>query len=166
VELPSIPDLPIEPIEAYTFHAEYLKEQRTRELYQPQTRDRLLSGRNIPASTYVEARRHIDRLRLEIRDTFSKVDLLITPTTPELPGTIEDARKPLQEPGPPFSIRNTRPFNVYGLPTISIPCGFSKTGLPIGLQISGPPLTEMNVLALARAYEERTDWHKRRPSLP
>lgn len=165
VQVPTIPDLPIEPIEAYTFHAEYLKAERTRALYQPQTRELLLSGRDMPVSTYVEARRHIDRLRREVQDLFSTVDLLIAPTTPELPGTIEEARKPPREQGPPFSIRNTRPFNVYGLPTISIPCGFSKTGLPIGLQISGPPLAEMKVLALARAYEERTDWHNRRPLL-
>jgi aspartyl-tRNA(Asn)/glutamyl-tRNA(Gln) amidotransferase subunit A len=60
---------------------------------------------------------------------------------------------------------NTRPFNGYGWPTIAIPCGFSKDGLPIGLQISGPHFGEINVLALANAYQEATDWHKRRPPL-
>jgi aspartyl-tRNA(Asn)/glutamyl-tRNA(Gln) amidotransferase subunit A len=60
---------------------------------------------------------------------------------------------------------NTRPFNGYGLPTISIPCGFSKDGMPIGLQISGPRFGEVNVIALAYAYQEATDWHKRRPPL-
>ncbi|HEV3200438.1 MAG TPA: amidase [Bryobacteraceae bacterium] len=60
---------------------------------------------------------------------------------------------------------NTRPFNGYGLPTISLPCGFTKDGLPIGMQISGPHFGEMNVLALAHAYQEATDWHKRRPPL-
>jgi len=60
---------------------------------------------------------------------------------------------------------NTRPFNGYGLPTISIPCGFSKEGMPIGIQISGPRLGEAKVLALAHAYEQATEWHKRRPTL-
>ena len=60
-------------------------------------------------------------------------------------------------------IRNTAPFNVYGLPTISIPCGFTSSGLPIGMQISGPRFGEAKVLALAHAYEQATDWHTRRP---
>jgi aspartyl-tRNA(Asn)/glutamyl-tRNA(Gln) amidotransferase subunit A len=60
-------------------------------------------------------------------------------------------------------IRNTAPFNVYGLPTISIPCGFTSSGLPIGMQISGPRFGEGKVLALAHAYEQATDLHTRRP---
>ena len=60
---------------------------------------------------------------------------------------------------------NTRAFNAWGLPTISVPCGFSKDGLPIGLQIAGPMFAEANVLALAHAYQQATDWHTRRPGL-
>ena len=60
---------------------------------------------------------------------------------------------------------NTRPFNGYGLPVVSIPCGFSKAGLPIGLQIAGPLFAEARVLALAHAYQQETEWHKRRPTL-
>ena len=60
---------------------------------------------------------------------------------------------------------NTRAFNGYGLPVIAIPCGFSKEGLPIGLQIAGPLFSESSVLALAHAYQQETDWHKRRPGL-
>lgn len=60
---------------------------------------------------------------------------------------------------------NTLPFNVFGIPTISVPCGFTRGGLPIGLQISGPPLGEAPVLALAHAYEQATEWHLREPSL-
>jgi aspartyl-tRNA(Asn)/glutamyl-tRNA(Gln) amidotransferase subunit A len=95
------------------------------------------------------------------------VDLLITPTIRELPWTIEDelgraanARPRNPKPG------NTRSLDDYGLPTITRPCGFSKTGLPIGLQISGRNLGEINALALAHAYQEATDWHTRmRPPL-
>jgi len=60
---------------------------------------------------------------------------------------------------------NTRPFNGYGLPVISLPCGFSKDGTPIGLQICGPRFNEVSVLALAYAYQQSTEWNKRRPPL-
>ena len=73
------------------------------------------------------------------------------------PGGGAAARNP--KPG------NTRSLDDYGLPTITVPCGFSKSGLPIGLQISGPNLAEVNVLALAHAYQQATDWHKRKPPL-
>ena len=62
-------------------------------------------------------------------------------------------------------IRNTVPFNAYGIPAISVPCGFSREGLPIGLQISGRAHGELDVLALAHAYEQATDWHERVPRL-
>jgi aspartyl-tRNA(Asn)/glutamyl-tRNA(Gln) amidotransferase subunit A len=88
------------------------------------------------------------------------VDLLVTPTTAVPPPTIEEAVRL----GIELEMnRNTAPFNVYGLPTISIPCGFTSSGLPIGMQISGPRFGEAKVLALAHAYEQATDWHTRRP---
>jgi aspartyl-tRNA(Asn)/glutamyl-tRNA(Gln) amidotransferase subunit A len=62
-------------------------------------------------------------------------------------------------------LRNTRPYNAYGLPTISIPCGFTKAGLLIGLQIAGPHFGEGRVLAFAHAFEQAMDWHKRVPAL-
>ena len=66
---------------------------------------------------------------------------------------------------PEVSARKTLPFNLYGIPTISVPCGFGSSGLPIGLQISGPSLGELDVLALAHAYEQATEWHERRLAL-
>ena len=63
------------------------------------------------------------------------------------------------------NIQNTSPFNVFGWPTISIPCGFTASGLPIGLQISGPPGGDAVVLQVAHAYEQATEWHKRRPKI-
>lgn len=62
-------------------------------------------------------------------------------------------------------IVNTASFDIYGLPTITVPCGFSESGLPIGLQISGNHFAESTVLALAHAYERATSWHMRRPPL-
>jgi len=60
---------------------------------------------------------------------------------------------------------NTRPFDTFGIPAISVPCGFTKAGMPIGLMIAGPHFNEGKVLALAYAYQQATDWHKRRPML-
>ncbi len=60
---------------------------------------------------------------------------------------------------------NTAPFDVYGIPALTLPCGFSKNGLPIGLMIAGPHFSEAKVLALAYAYQQATDWHKRKPEL-
>jgi aspartyl-tRNA(Asn)/glutamyl-tRNA(Gln) amidotransferase subunit A len=61
--------------------------------------------------------------------------------------------------------RNTMPFNVLGLPGISVPCGFTGDGLPVGLQIIGKAFDEAGVLRIAHAYEQATDWHRRRPPL-
>jgi aspartyl-tRNA(Asn)/glutamyl-tRNA(Gln) amidotransferase subunit A len=106
-------------------------------------------------------------VRRTVSHVFAEVDLLITPTTPVPPITIEEASN-MPPPPPPGEVwlRNTRPFNAYGLPTISIPCGFTSAGLPIGLQIAGPRFGEGNVLAFAHAFEQATDWHKRAPTLP
>jgi aspartyl-tRNA(Asn)/glutamyl-tRNA(Gln) amidotransferase subunit A len=89
---------------------------------------------------------------------------LITPTTRLMPYSIEEARKrDMGQIAAEPTLSNTRPFNVFGLPTISVPCGFAKDGVPIGLQISGPAWSEARVLALAHAYEQATEWHKQHP---
>lgn len=66
---------------------------------------------------------------------------------------------------PTSGCSNTAPFDVYGVPALTLPYGFSKDGLPIGLMIAGPHFSEGKVLALAYAYQNATDWHKRRPNL-
>jgi aspartyl-tRNA(Asn)/glutamyl-tRNA(Gln) amidotransferase subunit A len=63
-------------------------------------------------------------------------------------------------------IRNMTPFNTWGTPAISMPCGFTRKGLPIGLQLVGPSGGEARVLQLARAYEQATDWHIQSPATP
>jgi aspartyl-tRNA(Asn)/glutamyl-tRNA(Gln) amidotransferase subunit A len=62
-------------------------------------------------------------------------------------------------------LHNTKPWNFPGLPTISVPNGFTRTGLPVGMQITGAPGGEATVLRLANAYEQATEWHKRKPNL-
>jgi aspartyl-tRNA(Asn)/glutamyl-tRNA(Gln) amidotransferase subunit A len=66
-------------------------------------------------------------------------------------------------PFPVAAIMNTAPFNLTGTPAVSVPCGFSPAGLPIGLQLAGRPFDEVTILQAAHAYEQATDWHKRSP---
>jgi aspartyl-tRNA(Asn)/glutamyl-tRNA(Gln) amidotransferase subunit A len=82
-----------------------------------------------------------------------------------MPTTIVNAEVPSTETGAESSARNTAPFNIFGIPTISVPCGYSRLGLPIGLQISGPRLGEPAVFALGHAFEVATRWHLERPPL-
>jgi aspartyl-tRNA(Asn)/glutamyl-tRNA(Gln) amidotransferase subunit A len=163
VQLPAFEPGPLVDAEAYAYHAAYLA--KTPELYQRETRERLETGAKVTTQTYIQNRRNLDRLRREVRGVFADVDVLVTPTTPVPPATIAESVPPPTEPGSRSLLlgRNTRPFNAYGLPTISVPCGFSKMGLPIGLQISGPHLGEAVMLAVAHAYEQATEWHRRRP---
>ncbi|MBI3698297.1 MAG: amidase, partial [Acidobacteria bacterium] len=82
------------------------------------------------------------------------------------PRTVDAAikREESDKPRNP-ELENTGQFNVYGIPAISVPCGFTSGGLPIGLMIAGPRFSEGKVLALANAYERATEWHKRKPPL-
>src|SRR5262245_58204239 len=142
VQLPAFEHRPVVDAEAYSYHAAYLA--KTPELYQRETRERLETGAKVTAQAYIQARRDLDRLRRDVRGAFADVDVLITPTTPLPPATIAESLPPPAEPGSRSRLwgRNARPFNAYGLPTISVPCGITKAGLPIGLQISGPALSE------------------------
>jgi aspartyl-tRNA(Asn)/glutamyl-tRNA(Gln) amidotransferase subunit A len=165
VQLPAYENLPVLAAEAYAYHLPYFS--KTPDLYQPLTRARIESGAKISAAAYIQGRRELNRLRRAVQETFTTSDLLITPTTPVPPATIDEAKLDVPPVGNvPSSLRNTSPFDIYGLPTISIPCGFTSAGLPIGIQISGPHLGESQVLALAHAYEQSTDWHTHRPKLP
>ena len=162
VGLPPRPEGTPVRVEAYEYHSDYLDNKR--DLYGPITLGKILRGADVPATDYAALLYQLELSRKSIARVFDEVDLLITPTMAQLPVTIETALESDAEVGPTL-IRNTAPFNRYGIPTISIPCGFSREGLPIGLQISGRALGELDVLALAHAYEQATDWHKRMPPL-
>jgi aspartyl-tRNA(Asn)/glutamyl-tRNA(Gln) amidotransferase subunit A len=163
VTLPDIPSLPILGTEAHAYHAEYLA--KSPDLYQPATLRSLQGGGRVATPAYIHARRHLDRLRRVVQNVFSTVDLLITPTTPVPAPTIEEIQGAKRPKGSPGLLRNTTRFNVYGLPSVSVPCGFTSAGLPVGLQISGPNWSEAKVLALAYAYEQATPWHRKHPDL-
>ncbi len=113
----------------------------------------------ITPERYAELKRELTAHRANIAKAFSDVDLVIVPTLPGLPLRIEDATDPFALNACTFS------FSIGGLPSISIPCEFSQSGLPIGLLIGGPPHSDARVVALARAYQSKTDWHLRRPQL-
>ncbi len=145
--------------EGFAFHAARVRE--TPQLFQPPVLGRLRGGEAVGTATYIDRRRELDQVRRAAPGLFAHVDLLVTPTVPLLPIPIAEAQD--DEAGTALYARNTRPFNAYGLPAVSVPCGFAKNGLPIGLQIVGPPWGEESVLRLAHAFEQTTDAGKRRP---
>jgi aspartyl-tRNA(Asn)/glutamyl-tRNA(Gln) amidotransferase subunit A len=160
-EVPFTTDRSLQNAEAYAYHRKWIAE--TPELYQAETLRRLRGGMNI---NHIESlRREQQKIRHEISSVFDRVDVLVTPTTPIPPPTLAELQEhpDMLRPREILLLRNTRPANVWGLPAISLPCGFTAAGLPIGLQIIGPAWGEARVLQLAFAYEQTTAWHKRKP---
>jgi len=164
IEAPASSDTTVLRAEAYAYHQENVG--KTPELYQPETLRRIRGGAEVTMAAYIQARRQVDQFRRAVRKTFEAVDLLITPTTPVPPFAISELLADMENLRAKeiLTLRNTRPFNILGLPTISIPCGFTKAGMPIGMQITGPPGGEIEVIRLAHAYERETEWHERRPA--
>jgi aspartyl-tRNA(Asn)/glutamyl-tRNA(Gln) amidotransferase subunit A len=163
IEVPT--DRTLQTAEAYAYHAKFVS--RSPELYQAETLRRIRSGEEISADEFEKRRREQKQIRSSIHKAFEKVDALLTPTAPvPAPAIDELKRNPeLLRPCELLLLRNTRPVNVWGLPAISIPCGFTSAGLPVGLQIIGPHWREDRVLQLAYAYEQATQWHRHNPKL-
>ena len=127
---------------------------------------------DVKPEAYAEARRQVDLVRREIKTVFQTMDLLVTPTMKIPPATIAASLKAAAPPpatpaqnGGGGNSGNPWAFDVYGVPAITLPCGFTSAGLPIGLQISAAPFAETTMLALAHAYERATEWHTRRPTI-
>jgi aspartyl-tRNA(Asn)/glutamyl-tRNA(Gln) amidotransferase subunit A len=150
--------------ESYAYHEELYLRGAGR--YQIPTRRALQNGANLKAADYIHARWKLDLLRRTIDDAFDSFDLVVLPTRRRTPRTIDASikREESDKPRNP-ELENTGQFNVYGIPAISVPCGFTSGGLPVGLMIAGPRFSEAKVLALASAYEKATEWHKRNPPL-
>ena len=159
LEVPT--DRTLQSAESYAFHAE--NAAKSPELYKPETLRRIRNGEGVSAGEYIQRRRELEEARRGIGQIFKEVDLMVTPTIPVPAPAIADLRADPEalRPAELRLLRNTRPFNVWGLPAISVPCGFTQSGLPIGLQIAGPHWREDLVLRLAHAYEQATAWHKR-----
>jgi aspartyl-tRNA(Asn)/glutamyl-tRNA(Gln) amidotransferase subunit A len=153
IELTVPTDRSLQAAEAYAYHRKQIAE--TPDLFQPETLRRLRSGENVSAADYIRQLRELAEARRKIGDIFAHVDLIVTPTTAVPAPAIDDlkANPDALRPAELRFLRNTRPFNVWGLPAISVPCGFTRAGLPIGLQIAGPLWREDLVLQLAYAYE-------------
>ncbi|MGE0406758.1 MAG: amidase [Candidatus Korobacteraceae bacterium] len=165
VEVPVDADRTVQACEAYAVYSSRWEEV-VRDC-DPQTVARLQTGVEVTATQYILKKRELDLLRREAERAFADVDVVLTPASP-VPAPRRDdlMASPAQlRPQELVLLRNTRPFNVLGTPAISVPCGFTPQGLPVGLQISGPPGGDAVVLAVAHAYEQATGWNRRMPEL-
>ena len=152
--------------EAAAFHEPWLVSRP--QDYGLDVRSRLEVGRTVLATQYINAQRARGLIRDDFVKALERVDAIVTPTVPlvapyigvdsvEIEGVVSEVRA--------AATRFTSPINLTGLPAISVPCGFSALGLPIGVQLVGRAFDEATLLALAHAYEASTEWHLRRPPL-
>ena len=156
IGLPVDSDRTVAKCESWVYHAPYVASSSN--LYQPETLRRIRTGQEVTAAEYISKWQELQRLRREASSYFKDVDLILTPTVPfSAPSFAELEANPEQlRPTELALLRNTRPFNVLGLPAISVPCGTTSDGRCVGLQIAGKPWDEISVLRLAHAFERQT----------
>ena len=124
-------------------------------------RSRFLMGGLFSSGDYVQAQRVRNVLNREFAQVLETVDLIASPTMSNPPGRFDEATSMGNSLRPSF----TSPFNMTGMPAISVPCGFTPSGLPVGLQLAGRPFDEPTILRAAYAYQQATPWHTRRPNI-
>jgi aspartyl-tRNA(Asn)/glutamyl-tRNA(Gln) amidotransferase subunit A len=137
------------------------------DLYSPTVRSRLEAGGKLPATEYVQAQRLRCAFSEGMRALMQRVHALALPTLPILPPRIDQLDQPVRLGGSDFDVssallRFTFPFNMTGQPALALPCGFSASGLPIGLQLAGRHLDDATLLRIGYVYQQATDWHTRR----
>ena len=156
LELPVNEDRTVFLFESHAYHLD--KIASSPELYDPETLRRVRVGDEITEAVYRSALLELQKTRHEIVGKIREVNVLITPTTPIPTPRISDLTEDISRlrPAEIVLLRNTRPMNVWGLPAISVPCGVTSQGLPIGLQIAGAPGKEGTILRAARAFEQLT----------
>ena len=152
--------------EAAAYHEPLLKKHWDR--YSTAVRHRLLPGLAVTGPMYLIGQRARALLMARARGALEEVDLLLAPTTPVAAPLLDE--EAVNFNGRSESVVNiltrlNRPFNVTGLPAMSVPCGFTRTGLPVGLQLAGRAWDEATVLRAAFAYEQATEWHVTRPPI-
>ena len=141
------------------YHSQLILEKKDQ--YDPSTLAQIAIEKKPSSKDYIIEKNKLDDDRMNIsKQLFQNIDVLILPTTLSPTLKIEDART---KGNFALSSANTSPFNYYGLPAISIPCGFSKNGMPLGLQIAGPRWGESKVLDVAQKYQKVTRWHLKHP---
>jgi aspartyl-tRNA(Asn)/glutamyl-tRNA(Gln) amidotransferase subunit A len=131
-------------------------------------RVRLEAGMFIPATDYVQALRARTLFDRQSLDLFRNVDVLVSPTLPVAAFEIGLSKVKVGEAVTgviSLLTQFTRPFNLNGFPAVTVPCGFTEEGLPMGLHLAGKPLEEEVLLRVAHAYEQATEWHRRRPPI-
>jgi aspartyl-tRNA(Asn)/glutamyl-tRNA(Gln) amidotransferase subunit A len=139
--------------------------------YSNSVRYRIEGGLYLPAVDYIDALRLRTVMTNQfLTETMAGIDLLHLPATPYLPPTVEasDMEKSDSETLLGLFSRLTqfmRPFNFFGLPAISAPCGFSSAGLPLAYQLVGHPFAEATLLHAVNAYQSITDFHRALPKL-
>lgn len=172
----SLPDLPygvladviIGAEEASVFET-LIASGKVNDLADPSQVAALRANLEIPATEYLKAMRIRSLVKQKFRELFAGVDVLIAParygTAPKITEPL-DGPDPIPSPLPasPGMRRLIQAGNLAGIPALSVPCGFAGN-LPLALQLAGPPFTENTLLALGREFQNRTDWHKRRPPL-
>jgi aspartyl-tRNA(Asn)/glutamyl-tRNA(Gln) amidotransferase subunit A len=152
--------------EATSYHEHHLETQANE--YGTGVRTNLEAGRYLLATDYVKSQRARGLLHQALAEVFRQADVLVVPTLPAFPpriGEVYVQSGDLREHVVDAFLRFNIPFNLTGLPAISVPCGFSSSGLPIGLQIAGKALDEATVLRVAHAYESHQSAHRRRPAV-
>jgi aspartyl-tRNA(Asn)/glutamyl-tRNA(Gln) amidotransferase subunit A len=152
--------------EASAFHQQTMR--TTPELFSDETRLLLEAGELMLATTYINAQRSRLAIKSAFKQAMRDVDVLVTPTQPTTALKIGQTTSRIgsrEESVFAVSARFCAPFNISGLPAISVPCGFSPKGMPIGLQIVGKPFDERTVLRIADAFERSTQWHLKYPAL-
>ncbi len=132
---------------------------RVRELVEPAARWAGDAAKSIRGVDYVRAMQARRLIQQAFDELFQRYDLLISPTMPIVAAKLTDKLETAFAYSDPLGSGG----NLAGLPALSMPCGFSKGGLPIGIQVVGRPWDETRILALGRLYQENTDWHRRRP---
>jgi aspartyl-tRNA(Asn)/glutamyl-tRNA(Gln) amidotransferase subunit A len=145
--------------EAFAIHERWMQERP--QDYGSLTRERIMTGAFVRAADYVNATRVRAKLAQRFHALFADVDVIITASAMDPACRIDDPKAIEYTYG-----RQARaPFNVTGSPALSVPAGFSKAGLPLGIQIVGAPFTEALVYRVAHAYEQATKWMDRHPPL-
>jgi aspartyl-tRNA(Asn)/glutamyl-tRNA(Gln) amidotransferase subunit A len=146
--------------DAAAFHRERLQEHP--DWFGADVRQRLEIGAAYTSTEYALARRTQAEVRRRLENLFESYDVLLLPTTP-IAAPLIDGDDALERAR--LLTRFTAPFNLAGLPAVSIPCGFTAHGLPIGLQIVSRAWNEIGVLRAGYAYEKATKWGERKPNL-